>query len=65
MIKGSTQYAVTDNHVIIEKGSKKAMLRKRADLAKTAYETDKGIGNFDGRYHIYLAPSGIIGDSLS
>ena len=49
----STNYAVTDNHVIIAKGSKRAMMRKRADLSKAGYE--RGMANFDSRYHVYLS----------
>ena len=61
----SNAYAVTDNHVIVAKGSKRAMMRKRADLAKAAFEQDKGPSNFDSRFHVYLTITGKIGDDMN
>ena len=62
-MKTSTNYAVTDNHVIIAKGSKRAMMRKRADLSKGAYE--KGMANFDSRYHVYFAMTQPVGHDFN
>jgi hypothetical protein len=50
MITKSTSYALTKNHVIIEKGSKKAMRAKCAKLNRGHM-----CGFFDLPYQVYLS----------
>jgi len=64
----STNHAVTDNNVIVAKGSKKLMLRKRADLAAENATPDgfeQRQENGRRRFDVWLSITGQIGDTLS
>lgn len=50
----SHNHAVTDNHVIIATGSKKAMLKQRATLAAADMAGRPGHVFDDHRYQVYL-----------